>query len=405
MAVTISQIISLIDRHTGDYSTDRFTTAERYDSITESVVWLQGKHQSELQNFTYSLDFLDTINYYPLTNTLSDLLMASDLRKLEGDNHRSFAYKNDKQIKEDISNKSIEDGYTIERRDDESFLAINHYPKYKAIIISQFESLTDGGTWTLDSVTSDAENLELDQTGFYQGNACLKFDADVSNSANNRISVYATDVNSLDFTSVEGLSSFIMDIGLPSIDQFSSVTLSWGTDTSNYWSATQTTPVSGSWSIGKNTVKIDWTSATTVVGTPDVTDINYIRIDLNYTASQTDAVDYRIDYLRVARKEPLTLHYLSWNVGKDTSGNAISLFSSTTDTPYFSGKWDQLKFAIANYAAGVLFLDNRMKEEANSYFAQAYDNLSDAKDIIPSSRQRETKNFKPSGINFTRRKK
>lgn len=405
MAVLVSSLISIMDRHTGDESVDRFSLTNKYDALTEACVWLQEEHQSELQNFTYTLGYLDTINYYTISASLSDILMASDLRKMEGENYAPFAFRDGKQLATDLSTGRVEDSYAIERHDAKAYLVINHASKYPAVIASQFESLTDGGTWTADSTTSDASGLALDTTGFIQGNGCLKFNATVSQSGNNRVSIYATDVNSLDLTSVQGLGSSLLEVYLPEVTYFSSVTVTWGTNTSNYWSATSTTPITGSaWTVGWNTVKIDWTGSTTQTGTPDVTDINYIRIDLNYTASQTNVNDYRVDYLRFARKENLTLNYLSLNVGNNTGGTALSSFSAGTDTPFYSGQYDSLKYATAHYAAGVLFQDNRLFKEADEQFKQAYARLRSVKDILPSSRQRVTKSFKPMGISFNKRK-
>lgn len=404
MAVLVSQLITQIDRHTGDSSLDRFSLADRYDAITEAVVSLQEGHLSEMQNFTYSLNYLDTMHYYQINNVLSDILMCSDLRRLEGENNRTFGFKDGRTLSEDISNGSQDSNYTLERHDGKSYIVINHPAKYTAITVSKFESLTDGGTWTLDGTTSDANTLTLDQVGFYEGAGCLKFNTTVAQSGNNRASIYATDLNSLDFTSIQGLSSALLELGLPDVTYFSSVTLTWGTNTSNYWSTTKTTPISGAWAIGQNTVNFSWTSTTTMTGTPDVTDINYIRIDLNYTASQANAVDYRIDNLRFARSEPLTLYYLSNNVGKDTSLAAISLFSAGTDTPFFSGQYDQLKYYVGHYAAGILLQDNRLFTEANEQFKEAATRLKEAKLLIPSSAQIEQRSFGIRGLNFNSRR-
>lgn len=404
MAVTISQMITILDRHTGDTSTNRFSTNDRYDALTEACVWLQGKHQSELQNFTYKVNFLDTINYYNTTTIISDLLMASDMRRLVGDNSRVFTFKDSKRLAEDISNGSSEDAYTIERYDKKSFVGINTTSKYPALKISSFESLTDGGTWTADTSSSDATNLTLDQYGAIEGNGCLNFDIDVSQSGNNRARIYAEDLDSIDMSSIEGLSSGILKVYLPAVTYFSSVTLYWGTDASNYWSATVSSPIDPtSWTVGWNEVKVDWSPSTTVTGTPDSSDINYVAIDFNYTASQADQTDYRIDFLRFARPEVLTFHYLSANVGFNTSGTGIALFSAGTDVPYFSGQYDNLKYAITHYASGILLQDARLFGEANQQFDSADQRLKEAKDIFPSSRQRETKSFKVSGINFRRK--
>ena len=406
MAVTISQIITSVDGHTGDITTDRITNSNRYDAITEAVVWLQGTHQSELQNFTYTLPFLDTLNYYNVTTLLSDLLMASDMRKVEGENHQTFAFRDGKEISRLISNGSTEDSYTIERVNQKAYIGINHTSKYPALIVSSFETLTDGGgTWSADTTNSDAVSLAVDSSVFAQGNASLSFNVTVAQSGNNRATISNSTLTSRDYTSISGISSGLLWVYMPTVTYVSSVTLYWGSSPSAYWSVSSTTPASGdAFIVGWNLIKFDWTASTTMTGTPTVTAITYSRIDVNYTGSMTDTTGFRVDYLRFARPENLTFYYLSSNVGKNNVGTAISLFSSSTDTPYYSGQYDQLKYATSHYAAGVLLQDVRLYNEANQQFAMAQERLNELKDILPSSRQRQTKSFKPIGISFNKRK-
>jgi len=406
MAVTISQLITQIDRHTGDTTNDRFSQADRYDAITEACVWLQESHQSELQNFTYQLPYFDTINEYNVTTILADLLMSSDLRKMVGQNFQPFTFKDGKQLQQDISNSSTEDCYTIERYDRKAYIVVNHTALYPAIIISDFESLTDGGgTWAADTSTSDASNLAVDNVVFYHGNGSLSFDVTVAQSGNNRATISNSTLTAQDLTSAKSISSAFMDMYFPTVTNLSSVTLYWGSDSSNYYTVIATTQASGAaFVVGKNTLKFDWTAATTVTGTPVVTAINYVRIDVNYTGAFTNTTGFRVDYLRFCRPEYLTLNYLSSNLGQNTGGTAIALFSASTDTPYFSGQYDGLKYAVGHYSAGILLQDNRLYNEANNQFAMADERLKKAKDVIPTSRTRETKTFRPSGISFARNK-
>lgn len=409
MAVTIAQLITTVDTYTGDSTTDRFTQAERFDALTEAVVWAQESHGSELQNFTYDLDYYNGIHYYNISSVLSDLIMVSDLRRLEGENHITFEFSNGKQLSEDISNRNNLSSYTIERNDRKAYLVINHESKYPVFELSNFESLTDGGgTWTADTTTSDIANLEVDSVMFNDGNNSLKFDADVSLTGNNRVSIYNTGLTSQDMSSLDGISAGFLDVYFPSpITYISSVTLSWGTDSSNYWSVTSTTDAYGAtFTADKfNTIKFTWNSATSMTGTPDSTDITFVRIDVNYTASQADATGFRVDNLRFVRPEKLKLYYLSTYVGRDTNGASIQLFGATTDTPFFSGLYDQMKYAVAHYAASVLLDNARLFDESENQLKKAYQALKRITNIIPSSKQVESHNMKVAGINFNRHRR
>ena len=406
MAVTIAQLITTVDTYTGDTSTDRFTQAERFDALTEAVVWAQESHGSELQNFTYDFNYYDGIHQYNVTSILADLIMASDLRKVEGENYQTFQFTSGKQLSEDIANKKDISSYTIERHDRKAYIVVNHASKYQAKLISSFETLTDGGgTWAADATTSDAENLAVDSVNFNEGSASLKFDADVSNQANDRSSIYNTTLTQLDLTELNALSSAFLDVYIPESTNFSSVTLTWGTDTSNYWSATVTADafgasfVEGTWL----TLKFDWTAATTTTGTPDAEDITYVRVDFNYAAGYSDATGFGVDHLRFVRPEKLKLFYLSTYVGRDTNSAYIQLFSATTDTPFFSGLYDQMKYSVAHYAASVLLDNARLFEEAENQLKKAYAALKRVTNMIPSSKQVETHSFKNAGVNFNRR--
>ncbi len=407
MAVTTANLITTLDSYTGDASTDRVTQAERLDALTEAVVWTQESTGMELQNFTYDFNYYDTVHTYNVTSILSDIIMASDLRRMEGENNKTFNFTSGKQISEDIANGSTESSFTIERYDRKAYIVVNHDSKYQARKISGFENTTDGGgTWTLDSSTSDAVNLTVDSVNFNEGNASLKFDADVSQSGNNKIGIYNSTLTSLDLTEQAYLSGVFVDIYFPAVTYISSVTITWGTDTSNYWSATATTDAFGaSFAASKwNKIKVTWDNTTTTTGTPDYTDVAYFKIEINYTGSQADQTGYGIDNLMIVRPEKLKLHYLSTYVGRDTGGSSIQLFGATTDTPYFSGLYDQMKYAVAHYAAGIIFENLRLGNEAEQQFQKASAALLRVSKMIPSSKQTETRSFKPMGINFTRRK-
>ena len=128
-----------------------------------------------------------------------------------------------------------------------------------------------------------------------------------------------------------------------------------------------------------------------------------IGADYNYGGGQGDDTDFRIDNLRLVRPENLTFHYLSWNVGTDTSGADITVFGATTDVPYFSGQYDQYKYAVAHKASAILFRALRLREEAQFEENEADEAMRRAKGIHPSSKVEEVKSFKIRGVRFNRR--
>ena len=404
MATTVNAILNLTNTAIGDASTDRVTAAERLQSVNEAVIWLQEELQNDLQNVTYALDYFDTIHYYKVTTALADLLDGADLRRKEADQDLTFTHKSARELSEEIGQNFGESSWAIERRDANAYLVVNHDSKYGALVISGFDSTTDGGgTWALDTTNGDGTNLTVDTNEFVQGSGCLNFDIDVSQTANNKVVLTNSTLTAIDLSDYEDISSFLFDVYIPSATYTSSFTLYWGSDSSNYWSATVTTDINGSaWATGWNTVKINWADATKTLS-PDVAALDYIQLDLNYTASQADDTDYRIDHLRVVRPEKLTFHYLSWYVGTNSGGTDLVAFTATSDIPYFSGQYDQYIYPVSHKAASILFRGLRLKGESDSEVQEAQKALKRLLKIHPQAKTPEVKSFKVRGVNFRSR--
>lgn len=407
MAVTVASIITNFDSYIGDTSNDRVSAAERLQYITEATVWLQEELGNDLQNATHTLNYFDTVHKYKVTSSIADLLEGADLRRGESDQMYSFAHKSSRELAEEIGQGDTESSWAIERHDSNAYLVVNHISKYGARTISDCDSLTSGGgTWALDTTNGDGTNLTIDVNEFKQGSASFNFDADVSQSGNNKVEIYNDDLDELDLSDYEDLASFIFWVYIPDTTEFSSITLYWGSDTSNYWSATVTTELNGAaWADGWNRVKVNWADAT-ATSSPDESAITYMQVDFNYTGSQIDDTDFRLDDILICRQEKLTFHYLSWYVGTDTTGATDrTAFSATTDIPFFSGQYDQYKYAVAHKAAAIAFQNLRLLQEAQYEQAEAERILDRVRTFIPSSRTPETKNFKIRGVNLTRNRR
>lgn len=406
MSLTVADIITNVNSMIGDTSNDRVSAAERLQYVTESTIWLQESLENETQNNTYVLQYYDNVHYYKVTSSLADLLEGADLRRSEKDQYYTFAHKSAREMAEEIGQRFDESSWGIERHDGDKYLVVNHRSKYPAQTVADCDSISaGGGAWAVDAVNSDATNLTIDTNEYKQGTASFNFDITVAQSGNNRATLINSTLTQLDLSSVENLGSWVFWIYVPNVTYFTSVTLYWGIDSSNYWSATASSDVNGStWVAGWNRVSIPWNGAIKT-SSPTSNAIDYLRIDYNYSASQANATDFRLDDLTIVRPEPLTLYYISWNVGTDTTGvTHKTAFTVTTDIPYFSGQYDQYKFAVAHKAASLIFnsfgLENDSTYEAN----EAILAMRRAKGIIPSAKNEPQKTFKVRGVNLTRYK-
>lgn len=403
MSITVASIQTPYNTYIGDSSTDRVSAAERLQYITEATIWLQTQLDNDHSIRTYSVSYYDTINYYKINSAISDVLESNALRRATTELDNDLTRKDARQIAIDIATDSPESSYALERRDGNLYLAINHDSKYGALQVTSFDSLTNvGGTWAADTTNSDATNVAINEVDGSNGTVgCLSFDVDVSQSGNNRATIYNDDLNDEDLSDDKDLSVWLLDVKFPDVTYISSVTFYWGSSSTDYYSVTQTTNYDGSSFIADwNTLKFTWLGAT-VTGTPDDDAINYIRIDVNYGASQADATSFKLDNLRLVRPETLTLHYTSWNVGTNSSGTQLKVFGATTDIPYFSSQYDQYLYAVAHKAASLTFRALRLSNEADKEEIEALNEMNRVRKVIPKSRPAELKNFKVKGIRFS----
>ncbi len=405
MATTVASIQTAFNTFIGDASTDRISAAERLSFITEGVNWLQTELDNDHSVRTYSVSYFDTINYYKLNAAVTDIFEGNALRRATSELDIDLTRTDARSVATAISNASTDNLYSLERRDSNLYLVVNLDSKYRAMQVDSFDSLTaNGGTWQADGTNSDAENVAIDTADGSNGTTgCLSFDVDVSNSVNNRATIYNDDLTSEDLTDLKDLASWVIDMSFPIVTYLSSVTFYWGSSASNYYSVTQTTNYDGSAFTADflNTLKFPWLAAT-VTGTPDDTAINYIRIDINYTGSQADATSYKLDNLRLVRPEKLTFHYTSWNVGTDTGGTQVKVFSATSDIPYYSGQYDGYNYPVAHKAVSLAFRSLRLYAEADKEELEAIKEMNRVRKVIPKSRPAESKNFKVKGISWGR---
>lgn len=406
MSITVQSIITPYNTFIGDDSTDRISAAERLQFVTEATVWLQTQLDNDHSVRTYSVSFFDTLYSYKLNAAISDVLESNALRRAVTETNIDMTRKDSRQVLSDISDHAQESTYALERRDGNLYLVVNHDSKYGALNVDSFDSLTaNGGTWAADTTNSDATNVTIDQVdGSNNTTGCLSFDIDVSQSGNNRATIYNDDLTDEDLSSEKDLSSWLLDVKFPDVTEITSVTFYWGSSSSNYYSVTQTTNYDGSAFTAdfNNTLKFDWLNAT-VTGTPNDEAINYIRIDVNYGVGQTDSTSFKIDNLRLVRPEKLTFYYTSWNVGTNSSGTQLKVFTATSDIPYFSGQYDQYLYAVAHKAASLTFKSLRLYNESDREEQEALNEMNRVRKVIPKSRPSELKNFKVRGISFRRR--
>lgn len=401
MAITVADVRTELNTIIGDSSTDRITEAERIQFIDQAVTWVQQQTLNDHQVRTFDMEYFGGLSYYKLNNSITDILEGNDLRRAVGKNNTVFSRKSSSEITEDLADASTENTFSLERRDGNIYLVINHDSPYSPLVASDTSSLTNDGLWYADTTTSDATNLTIDEYDYTAGTGSFRFDIDVSQSVNNRATIENVTMTSEDLQDERDLSSWLVDVKIPDVTYITSVTFYWGSSTGNYYSVTQTADVLGNSFVDNEwmTLKFDWVNST-ITGIPDYENVNYIRMDINYSASQADMTSVRVANVRLQRPEPITFYYTSWNVGTDASGNQIKKFTSLTDIPYFSGQYDKYLYAVSHKAASLAYRSLRLYAESQMEEQEALTSLKAIDNIIPKSLTRETKAFKVRGVGF-----
>lgn len=412
MSITLASVNTNLSTYLGDSTNDRITEAERLQYMTEATSWLLEELGNEHTIATYQLPYLDTVHYYKVTAGLANLLVGADLRAPENDHTESMSRKSPRELAEEIGQSATEDAWAIERRDGDIFLAINYHPQNKRDDIASFDTLTsDGGIWTADTTGSDAANITADPNEKEVGSGSINFDVDVSQTANNLATVYNATGRSKNLSYLEDTGSFIYRVYLPDVLYTSSITFRWSSDVgatpatvTNSWSSTNTTDINGNaFVVGWNRVRVQWANATKT-GTPDAETIQYYSFSVNYTASQGDDTDYRLDDLTIVKPVNLTFHYISFKVGLSNAGADITAFTNLTDIPFYSGRYDQYKYCVAHKAASLAYYSSlRLPNEGAVEEGEAVKSLTRYRKQFESSLVREEKSFKVKGLNLRRR--
>jgi hypothetical protein len=209
-----------------------------------------------------------------------------------------------------------------------------------SLIIDDCDSTTN---W---STGDDATSLTADTLKYKTGSASLKFKIDKTLSGNQRATLKLQISPSLDLSSYVNLGNFFLNLYMVNTTGFSSITLKWGQNISNYYWVSQTVNADGTlYNNSWNEFIFDWNNAN-VIGSPTSNNVSYFEINIDYNESQFASPQWwNLDTLQIISPDRFILRYYSQNVITDSSGNLKKDFSNTTDVAVY---------ALADYTLGDL---------------------------------------------------
>lgn len=256
---------------------------------------------------------------YDLTTNIADFKKAADLRYLAENKHdEEFTLREDDEFMVNIGRGVSINEYAINYKNGKLFLKVNTDEGVEAERLHSMASLTENGTWAADTSGSDAADLTTTDVVTLEQSECLQFNVDVSQSVNNYALIENSTLTAVDLSDYVNLGRAKFWIYIPSITNFTSVELRWGSSSTNYWSRAVTTQADGSSLIvGWNFIEIDWNGATET-GTVVNTSIDYVAVKLNYAASYTDQNNFRIEEINFYLPIPMKLVYYTYYVAHNS---------------------------------------------------------------------------------------
>lgn len=158
------------------------------------------------------------------------------------------------------------------------------------------------GTWTAGD---DATNVTTDTDEFKEGTGSINFDIDVSQDADNKATLSLSDMTAQDLDAFEDTGKWRMWVYLPDVTYITSTTFRWGSSSTKYWELDKESDYKlHAFHDGWNLIEFSWgDSAVTETGSPVTADagaIDYLALIINYSSSQPDDTDFRLDAIRIA---------------------------------------------------------------------------------------------------------
>lgn len=211
---------------------------------------------------------------------------------------------------------TLQPNFTIQFNQGLKSMRIENNLLVNGILLNQADTITGNGTWI---ASGGATNLVQDNL-FFVGNASSSLSFDTlsghSNATLTNSTMEAQDLTDQYLQSHQFLFSY-----LPTASKFTSIELRFGSSASDYYTETFTINQDGTSFIdGWNLVDGNWATATKV-GSPDITDIDYIQVIWTYDSTVISGVKLNSIYSRLGAL--IQIEYYSKYLFRDSSTGAF----------------------------------------------------------------------------------
>lgn len=206
--------------------------------------------------------------------------------------------------------------FTIEFNNFNKYIRLNSPNLIPGITVNLAESITDNGTWT---VGGDASNLAVDNQNYIGGAGSLSFDL---SGATGQGWLENSTMDTVNLSNQINQATGFLYTFLPTAADFNSVEYRWGSSSTDYYSVTVTTTQENTeFQNAWNLLAFEWLGAS-VTGSPDPSNITYIRVTWNYDVGQAQTAVHLND-ITSALGTVLEMEYYSKFMFRDATTGAF----------------------------------------------------------------------------------
>lgn len=239
----------------------------------------------------------------------------------------------------------------------------------KGALLNACNSLTSNGTW---AGGGDVTGLTTDTVNFVDANASLRFDL---SGAGTTGYLECTGMDSVDLSDNEDEGANLLWFYKPTGMDLTSVTLRWGSSSTDYWEATVTANnVSTAFQDYWNLLKFNWVGASET-GSPDASAIDYLRVSFVYDGDPATSV--RLDNIKGFLGTAYQIEYYSKFLFRDAT-TGVFQETITDDTNLINLDTDSYNLYL--YKLAELASPQVMSQESTyntKYYATKFQELLD----------------------------
>lgn len=319
--VTVEELITRIDDQRRDSTDGSVDNSKKFRAITAILEIISARSNFKFAIREKQIHYLAGYTDYNLENTLgiTDFKEIHQLRPIPEDG-TELDNVQERDFSKDFGRGRVRGQVTAKWVDGAPNLRINAFsdkPK------TQYHAMTDynsNGTWVADTAASDAASVSDDALEF--DNGAVSFNITAAQSVNNKATISNSTMTAVDLTDFLNVAHHRIKIFIPALlTLLTSITIRFGSDSTNYYEITITAPADGVGFVpgAINELDFDWGSATKVLN-PVITAMDYALITLNYSVGQVNVTGVRITDWWIIYPKRLMLYYFSTSLVRTAAG-------------------------------------------------------------------------------------